>query len=84
MDTFGADEVAAIGTRCDSPRRVQITQAVCEIDQRLMSNPRADGESRSAGRRILIVAPLALLYRIDSEEVVRVLNVWEFQTDRAR
>jgi plasmid stabilization system protein ParE len=56
--------------------RAEITQAAAMLDQLLLSDPQAQGESRDDGRRILFVPPLVIVFRVDSDHsVVRVLNV---------
>ncbi|MBA3315295.1 MAG: type II toxin-antitoxin system RelE/ParE family toxin [Planctomycetota bacterium] len=70
------NDLAEIWLRSDTARRKAVTQIVNEIDQRLAADPIGAGESRDQGRRILIVRPLALIYRIDPEGVVRILSVW--------
>ena len=54
--------------------------AADQIDHQLKINPEEAGESRSGGRRILIVPPLVVTYRIRmADRVVQVLNVRSFQ-----
>jgi hypothetical protein len=57
--------------------RNAVTTASSEIDHRLERNPTNEGESRPAGRRILIVRPLAVIYRVDEpNREVHVLRLW--------
>ena len=64
--------------------RAAITSAANEIDARLAINPDVEGESRSGGRRILLVAPLGGTYDVrHADRVVLVLDVWKFEK-RAR
>jgi hypothetical protein len=55
------------------------TRAAHAIDVRLGDGADDRGESRSAGRRILLVAPLGVLFRVEPEDcVARVLTVWSY------
>jgi hypothetical protein len=64
----------------DADQRAAITRASHLIDQRLMTDPQNEGESRPGGRRILFEPPLGATYVILSQEaVVRVLHVWRFR-----
>jgi plasmid stabilization system protein ParE len=56
--------------------RAGVTSAANEIDKKLRHSPETVGESRSGGRRIAIVPPLAIFFRVDEEDqLVRVLFV---------
>ena len=70
------NDLADLWADADTERRNAVAEAVHEIDRRLGADPLGEGESRDYGRRILLVPPLALLYGVGPEEVVRVLNVW--------
>jgi hypothetical protein len=62
----------------DSAKRQAVTDAARMIDQRLAHDPRSQGESRDAGRRVLYVPPLAVIFKVNSKsKKVRVLTVWE-------
>jgi hypothetical protein len=65
----------------DAADRNAVTQAAHQIDQRLRIGPEDAGESRPGGRRLLLVSPLGVLFRvIPQDRLVRVLTVWQFQT----
>ena len=50
-----------------------------EIERRLSESPDEEGESRSHGRRILIVAPLGVIFRVQQRlREVHILDVWDF------
>jgi hypothetical protein len=59
--------------------RDRITLAAAEIERRLRFDPESAGESRAAGRRILIAPPLAATFRVSpADRLVQVLNLREF------
>jgi plasmid stabilization system protein ParE len=59
-----------------SANRESITLAASQIDKQLRHNPEAGGESRASGRRIFIVRPLAVVYRVlHDDRIVQVSNV---------
>jgi hypothetical protein len=49
----------------NSPNRQEITEAADEIDRLLRRDPLNQGESRDPPQRILFVASLCVLYRVD-------------------
>ena len=56
-----------------------IAQAANEIDASLGLNPAELGESREHNQRILLCAPLGVLFDVDSlDRVVLVTLVWKF------
>jgi hypothetical protein len=60
--------------------RQAITQAANQIDEELQTDPEDCGESRDLGRRVLIVPPLGILFRVDAHaRIVYVLSVWRFR-----
>lgn len=62
----------------DSTDRQRTTLAADQIDKLLRHDPDTAGESRAAGRRILIVPPLAVIYRVLSDDrLVQISNVRE-------
>jgi hypothetical protein len=75
------DQLAAIWMLADAALRQAITAATNQIDQLLANDPHNVGESRPGGRRVLLVAPLGVTYRIDGQQVT-VLRVWLFQRRR--
>jgi mRNA-degrading endonuclease RelE of RelBE toxin-antitoxin system len=59
--------------------RTAITRAANEIDRRLQTNPDQEGESRSDGRRLLLVKPLAVIFEVvPDDRIVYVLTVWQY------
>jgi hypothetical protein len=59
--------------------RNAVTQAANEIDRRLQTNPDQEGESRSDGRRLLLVNPLAVLFEVvPDDRIVSVIAVWQY------
>jgi hypothetical protein len=60
--------------------RTAATRAAHAIDVRLGESAHGRGESRAAGRRILLVAPLGVLFRVEPDDcVARVLTVWSYR-----
>jgi hypothetical protein len=63
----------------DSQQRQAITDATHQIDQQLQADPANQGESRPKGRRVLLVAPLGVLFRVDTQRsIVRIMQVWQY------
>lgn len=61
--------------------RLNVTEATYEIDQRLRVKPDLEGESRDAGRRILLITPLGVTFEVlPNDQLVRILDVWRFQS----
>jgi len=59
--------------------RERVALAADQIDKQLRRNPEQVGESRPAGRRILIMPPLAVTYRVLPDDLlVQVVNVRAF------
>ena len=74
-------EVAWVWDNADSAIRQKIAPAMRAIDKRLAEDPWNAGESRSAGRRILLEFPLGVLFKIArANNVVHVVNVWTFKS----
>ncbi len=60
-----------------SQDRGRITRAA--IDRRLLTNPEMEGESRPNNRRIMFETPLAVIFRIITQQsLVQVIHVWEY------
>jgi plasmid stabilization system protein ParE len=69
-------KLAAIWNQADSEQRQAITVASHLLEQRLQTNPHGEGESRSQGRRITFIPPLAAIFRIKADgHTVTVLHV---------
>ncbi|HEX8200089.1 MAG TPA: hypothetical protein VF590_06350 [Isosphaeraceae bacterium] len=63
--------------------RTAVTAAVGRIDQRLRTDPEDQGESRDAGRRVLLEAPLGVTFSVQPDDrTVSVLTVWHYDTHR--
>ncbi len=70
-------ELAAIWTA--APDRDAVTQAAFSIDQRLEANAPDEGESRSDAVRVLLVAPLGVIFGVvDGTSLVLVAHVWRY------
>jgi hypothetical protein len=64
-----------------SAERQRINDAVIQIDSLLAANPQEQGESRATDQRILLVPPLAAIYKIlEEERRVNVLRVLKFRS----
>lgn len=64
----------------DSEARKAITRASHQIDYELQFEPDSKGESRDKGRRILHIAPLGVIFRVDhGNHRVFVLHAWHFR-----
>jgi len=74
------DELTILWTRADTLERHTITAASHTLEQRLRRNAHLEGESRSMGRRITFVPPLAVTFRIEADgQTVSVLQVRMFR-----
>lgn len=74
------NELANLWTQANAVQRQAITGASHRIDQQLQADPYAESESRPGGRRILLVAPLGVTFRIEADgQTVSVLRVWLFR-----
>ena len=70
------NDLANLWGRADSSLRQAITRASHRIDQLLRKDPHNQGESRTAGRRIMFVPPLAVSFRIEPDgRTVSVLGI---------
>jgi hypothetical protein len=73
------NELATLWTDAESSLRQLVTVAASRIDRQLQTDPVAQSESRSGGRRILFSSPLGILFRIEAYgQTVSVLHVWLF------
>ncbi len=62
--------------KADSLRLTDILTAMSEAESMLENEPEFVGESRDADKRILIVHPLYVIYKVDSRRrIVKVLRV---------
>jgi hypothetical protein len=72
--------IAAAWIQGDAALRRAITSAVHRIDQTLQGDPNNAGESRPGGRRILLVSPVGVIYRIEKDgRTASVLRSWLFR-----
>jgi hypothetical protein len=77
------DELANLWTQANKAQRQAITTASHLLEQRLKRYPHLEGESRSQGRRITFVPPLAVTFRIEPDgQTVSVLQVRMFRQRR--
>jgi hypothetical protein len=61
----------------DAAHRDAVTRAAYDIDQQLRTDAHERGESRAGNQRILIAAPLGVLFTADPQDrMARVLQVW--------
>ena len=75
-----SDKLSKIWLAADSESRPAITAASHEIERQLRNSPRAESESRDAGRRVMFAAPLEVLFRVDDDDMlVSVLKVWHLR-----
>ncbi len=66
--------------QADSVLRRAITASSHQIELHLKRDPHNAGESRPNNRRILHIAPLGVIYRIEPDgKTVSVLQLWMFQ-----
>jgi hypothetical protein len=62
--------------KADSPKLTAILVAMSEVESLLQNEPEFVGESRDSNKRLLIVDPLAVTYKIDSRSrIVKILRV---------
>ena len=70
-------QLSAIWVEADPPLRARITQATHEVDRELRTDPLNLGESRSESSRIAFVPPLGVLFRVDAQSRLAVVeSVW--------
>jgi hypothetical protein len=69
--------------QADSALRAAITAAVRQVGVSLRDDPSSRGESRSEDRRVLLVSPIGVIFRVDPQEhTVLVLRAWVFRQRR--
>jgi len=69
------DDLAEIWLRATD--RADVTRAADRIDPILRQNPNDQGESRDAGRRIMVERPLAVSFKVDTDSAtVWILGIW--------
>lgn len=74
------NELTTLWTQVDPDLREALTSASHTIDQRLSTDPRNEGESRSKGRRIAFFPPLSVIFQVeDDHNAVVVLRVRLFR-----
>lgn len=67
----------------EAPNRKAASEAAHAIDVNLREDPAVRGESRTAGRRILLVAPLGVLFHVEPlDRIARVLTCWRYDPRR--
>jgi hypothetical protein len=63
-----------------SSEREKINVAVVQIDALLGTDPQQRGESRPQDRRILLIPPLGVIYKVfEQESLVKVLRILRFR-----
>jgi hypothetical protein len=63
-----------------SEDRAAISVAARDIDRFLRNQPKSAGESRPAEKRMLLVAPLGVIFRVyEQDRIVLVASVWRFR-----
>lgn len=68
-----------------APNRDAITNAANSVDLILRDDAHGVGESRSATKRVVFVAPLGVLFSVRrAQQSVSVLSVWSFGTGPRR
>lgn len=78
------DELTAIWMKADTPLRQAITAATHAIDEQLRMDPIGSSESRPEGRRVLLVAPVGVTFRVDvRRRTVLVVRAWVFRRRKA-
>lgn len=75
-DESALDRLADIWVQATPADRIKIDAAVQRINRTLLRNPDQQGESRPANLRILIVPPLAVLFRVTPPDLATVTHVW--------
>jgi hypothetical protein len=80
MDPVGAQRPGRGLARCAADLRRAIATAATQVDKDLKNAPAMIGESRELGRRIHIVPPLSIRFRVHEEvRAVSVISVRIFQ-----
>ena len=78
------NDPASAWMKADADGHREITFAANQTEVALQSEPEGQGESRTKGRRILFVRPLAAVFRVDpAQRLVTVSGVWRFGRRRS-
>ena len=78
-DRATQSEFARFWLRADTIQRQAIARSIQRIILELSANPQSAGESRDRGRRILLEAPVGVLFKVDAKRMrVRILQIWEY------
>ncbi len=78
------DELTNIWLAADAGVRQSITKATHEVEQRLLSDPINEGESRAKRQRITFADPLAVTFQVEADgRTVTVLHVRLFRPRRS-
>lgn len=60
----------------ETSNRSSITYAANAIEHELRRSPQSFGESRSEGRRVAVIRPLAVCFKVEEmDQIVRVISV---------
>jgi hypothetical protein len=69
--------------KADAALRDAILRASETLDQILAHDPSAQGEGRDGPVRILLQAPMGVLFEVDEEKkLVRILRAWVYRVSR--
>lgn len=73
------NDLTSAWLKADPDGRREITLAANQIENALKNDPEEQGESRTKGRRILFVKPLAAVFRIyPAQKLVIISGIWRF------
>jgi hypothetical protein len=63
----------------DAAFRDRIVQATLDMDQLLSKEPSEQGEAREGRARVLLHAPVGILFEVDDDrKLVRILRTWTY------
>jgi hypothetical protein len=72
-------QLKAAWNEADDALQQTLLAAMYDLDRRLQTNPREQGESRQGTTRILFLAPLAVVFEVDEEKkMVRMVRAWAY------
>lgn len=78
-------DLAELWTRGSSETREAITRATAALAQSLHEDPFEGSESREGNNRVIFIAPLCVLFKVDVQASrLRVDHVWQFRSPRHR
>ncbi len=69
-------ELLEASAKADAPSLTALLTAMSDVESLLQNEPEFVGESRDAGKRLLIVNPLSVTYKFDPRRrIVKILRV---------